>query len=410
MNFEAYNLSIPELISVDKFKANQLQNADDVSIGSMSISSFDSLASGVSLAPFYFSKAPKLPHIDTYISRDDLKFSNIKSLVKSQKKDKPSRKINKKNLTRRKAVDIRRGYTQIDIKNLLSYIDDSCGNKNGEISLDEFESAIRKYKHAKLHSEEEENARNLILNLSNIFKIAAITPKVWFKANLPFNNLTGKPFDTMNWSFFHEKLNKLCVDHFANEWSNKDIFILRRFADPMSEFDSNNELTETEFLSALNRLSQPPELSHIMKEAGFILDHIEAYMQIKQVRARDIFNMMNRGNNLDLKTLQYGIEHILEQLGLDRESLSRGISKELFNKPKTIRKNKYDKDENFSIQSQLQALSFTKQLKFHKRSSGYGYGKIIKNSASKKPPPKAIPPLSNELTCKLFPLSTTNFC
>jgi len=257
---------------------------------------------------------------------------------------------------------------------------------NGEVSLDEFEIAMRKFKHAKLHSGEEEQARRLLFNLINLFKLADTTPKLWFRSVLPFNPLLGARAESLSWSSFQDCLNTICAENFVEQWSNRDLLTIQRYVDPMSEFDANNLLTESEFLGALQRLNMPPEMSETMKEAGFMLDHIETYLNRHQIRVRDVFNNMNRGRSVNLEQLGKGIESIMEQLGLSQEEVDRDLSSHRgrhHRKPGRLEKS----SKSFSQleRVRLAPMETPGRYKFdNTRSSGYGYGRIVKESDKKK--------------------------
>lgn len=273
---------------------------------------------------------------------------------------------------------MRTGYTKLDMMNLLRYID-SCGNNDGRISLDEFDLAMRKYKHAKLHSDEEESARKLLVSLIHLLQIEGKLPKQWFRECLATHAQISVSH-SMSWDKFTEHLRVLCLNNFAEFWSQKDILTIQRFVDPMSEFDSNNELSESEFMIALRRLAMPAELTTTMKEAGFLLDHIEMYMDKNQLRVRDVFNHFNRGNHVDLGQLTGGVESILETLGVKEQNITRDRLKKDDKRRKLssgliLRKaHKESKGQLIPIE---EWSTYRKKLK-EISSSGYGNGKILK--------------------------------
>lgn len=367
-------------------------DSDEVSVGNSTVSlqSHDTLASGISLAPFFFSEPPRIPHVDSHITRNDLKYAYLKSATakRSHKKkgsddeysgNSPTESPRSDLRTRRKVgIDVRTGYTKLDMMNLLRYID-SCGNNDGRISLDEFDLAMRKYKHAKLHSDEEESARKLLVSLIHLLQIEGKLPKQWFRECLATHAQISVSH-SMSWDKFTEHLRVLCLNNFAEFWSQKDILTIQRFVDPMSEFDSNNELSESEFMIALRRLAMPAELTTTMKEAGFLLDHIEMYMDKNQLRVRDVFNHFNRGNHVDLGQLTGGVESILETLGVKEQNITRDRLKKDDKRRKLssgliLRKaHKESKGQLIPIE---EWSTYRKKLK-EISSSGYGNGKILK--------------------------------
>jgi hypothetical protein len=151
----------------------------------------------------------------------------------------------------------------------------------------------------------------------------------------------------------------------------------------MSEFDSRNELSESEFLSAFRRLSMPAELSNSMKQAGFILEHIEWYMDKNQLRVRDVFNYINRGENINLDQLVWGVEGILESLGVNKQDISRATStlKRSDALSRRSRSPSQRSRERKKMSGAIPALisipeSFSRVKLNDVPSSGYGYGKI----------------------------------
>ena len=100
------------------------------------------------------------------------------------------------------------------MKNLLEYID-SCGNMNGEISLDEFDMAFRKFKHLSLHSEEDSRAKALLSTVLKVIHLENTTPGKWFYSC--WNGDVLKDPTTQTWPEFKDNLNTLFRKNFVEE-------------------------------------------------------------------------------------------------------------------------------------------------------------------------------------------------
>ena len=208
-------------------------------------------------------------------------------------------------------------YSIIDMKNLLEYID-SCGNMNGEISLDEFDMAFRKFKHLSLHSEEDSRAKALLSTVLKVIHLENTTPGKWFYSC--WNGDVLKDPTTQTWPEFKDNLNTLFRKNFVEEILNRDFLLLQRFMDPMAEFDSSNNLDESEFISAFKRISMPESNTEQMKSAKVLLEHIDTYITVKQLRIRDLFNSWGKGKCLDLHQLSMGVKKILRELNVRKIS------------------------------------------------------------------------------------------
>jgi hypothetical protein len=360
--FSRKDLSIPELLSLEAhLNARARVDTDDVSTSSYQ--SYDSLASGVSLVPFFFTEIPKLPHVDQHINSDNLKFEALRSNQDPNKIIKP-RKRRKKGIMRKSEISAA-VYRARDIKYLLQYVD-SCGNSNGEISLDEFDLAIRKFKYAKILSEDEDIVKVLFLKLVNLFDIAHVSEKEWFRSchGERNNSILGGQV-RITWPIFQEQINRLCRGNFVDEFGRNDFLVLQRFIDPMAEFDDNNELSETEFVSAFKRIKTPTAMTATMEGASLILTSIDEYMRKMQVRVRDVFNFMNRGASVNLRQLALGIELIME--ALNYKKVSSTVDKSALHPISEHREIR-----NFARQEVMGSITREKKTV----SSGYGYGKI----------------------------------
>ena len=443
-------LSLPERFTLGQVKRKLQYPGDEaeISIHSLASSSSSSLASGMSLIPFFILNPPRLPHLDEHTKDDAMQHSNLNvqkkrgNLAHARKQDRiegvsavnmdtasflrkdlfsPIKKIDRERFYRRDDFLLKPQlgdksvfgtYSIVDMKRLLNYID-SCGNMNGEISLDEFDMAFRKFKHSSLHSEEDDRAKALLGTVLKVLHLDNSTPGSWFQSCWSGDLL--KDPTTQSWPEFRDNLNALFRNNFVEEIVNRDFLTLQRFMDPMAEFDSSNELSESEFISAFKRLSMPESTTEQMSSAKVLLEHIDTYITIKRLRIRDLFNLWGKGKSLDLSQLSKGLEKILNELdikktvGILKEASTekneiKGRHVKSWNSP-FLRKRKCRVDRVPPLPRRFMKKTWRENVK----SSGYGYGVIKRPIQIEKVIEDRVKDLSNRMeTVQIFEMSPTD--
>ena len=264
-------LSRPEISILQRFHQGSLSDKDDESVGSFdSLGSFGtlcsnagSLASGVTIAPFFYSKTPTLPNVDCYIQNSQLTYDKLVSgapsatrLRRRKKKKAPlPQSLDTTTADIIDNIDVEDsvtygGYKSEEIQHLVDYIHE-CSGKTGEITLDEMEIAFRKYRHANLHGPEEDHARELMAQFHILILQSEHTPVTWFQASKPHHH------SSMTWHDLVEAMRVLCARQFSPMFDHKDLEVLHHYMDP----NADGDLEEREIIGAFRRLHHPGNIS-----------------------------------------------------------------------------------------------------------------------------------------------------
>ena len=232
-----------------------------------------------------------------------------------------------------------------DIKMIVKYIDRINDDNDGEISIEEFEKAMRLCRRARGCAEEFTRGRMLTVKLEQLCDAHEdLTMNGWFKKAMSDHNAAvievkgtgpnGKDEKAIGTMALHEALlnmhkglGKVGVD--VEPFTPEDASNLIRFLDP----NLDEHVSVAEFKMALRRAHLPANSLYAEFQCSIVMHKLEEYMQDKHLRIKDVFERMDKDHSgyIDLKEFEKGIKALV---GLDRDNEDHDLSRAILGRRK----------------------------------------------------------------------------
>jgi chromosome segregation ATPase len=226
--------------------------------------------------------------------------------------------------------------TKKDIKMVIKYIDRINDDNDGEISIEEFEKAMRQCRRARGCAEEFTRGRLLTVKLEQLVDAHEdLTLNGWFKQVMSQYHASvvevmgtgpkGKDEKAIGTIALHEAIMNMhkgvVVGIDAEPFSSEEASDLIRFLDP----NLDEHVSVAEFKMALRRAHLPANSLYAEFQCSIVMNKLENYMQDKHLRIKDVFDRIDKDHSgcIDLKEFEKGIKALV---GLDRDNEDHDLS------------------------------------------------------------------------------------
>lgn len=206
--------------------------------------------------------------------------------------------------------------THTDVKLVIKYIDSLGEDVDGEISIVEFEHAIRKCRRAKGCAQDYARGRLLVYRLENLLDGSDLQPKSWFKGMCEKRGGGGmimeheKRVTSVSTTFLGSELGGLHKNGGGLEALEPgEITDLVRYLDP----NLDGYITRNELVHAIRRAHLPPNALYAEYQCSIVMSKLEKYMHSQELRLKDLFNILDkdRSGHLNLKEFEKGVKALV---------------------------------------------------------------------------------------------------
>ncbi|GMH86644.1 hypothetical protein TrST_g13918 [Triparma strigata] len=215
-----------------------------------------------------------------------------------------------------------------DIKLVVKYIETLSDEVDGEISVVEFEHAVRKCRRAKGCAQSHARGRLLVLKLENLIDGSDLNMKTWFKSMCDKRGggdmimEHDKRVASLNTTFISAELAEL-----HKKGGNLEALEPSEITDLVNFLDPNLDgyVTRSELQHSIRRAHLPPNALYAEYQCSIVMSKLETYMHSQELRLKDIFNILDkdRSGSLTLKEFEKGVKSLVG-LEKSREDVELG--------------------------------------------------------------------------------------
>ena len=153
-----------------------------------------------------------------------------------------------------------------------------------EVSLADFDAALRKFSRALVTAEDEKLGRSLLVSLDWLLRETGLSTKQWF-ALADSRNKKTQGDGKLTLRELEASIDGLCDKVGLPHWRRRDVHFMLRQMDP----NGDGDLTAAEIAAAFAQLKKPPATASAIERAGPVIRRIHEYLRAKGIKVKDVF-------------------------------------------------------------------------------------------------------------------------
>jgi Ca2+-binding EF-hand superfamily protein len=275
---------------------------------------------------------PKLPSVDSHITREELKFENLTNELRKAR-NKFLKRPRKRQVSDDASTSLGSlgsdagGFSIQEIRRVVNYIDDmnEDGTNDGHVDSNELTMAFRRARRARAGQKYEQLGRNVVYKLEHLMTLQNMTPAQWFEhMDGGANSKPGAKSDGRVTNLeLRQGLAEMTSTKLFREYvfSEEELTNLLRYMDP----NGDGDLDVQEVEDAIRRAHLDDAASAVEAEAGQIMQKLEDFMNEKQMRVIDLFMMLDEDGSgeITINELRKGLIKLAAPSAAERAAAKR---------------------------------------------------------------------------------------